>query len=951
MGVSSPAAQSAPRPRVGGAAPALKGGAAAWPRLRARLDGTAMDPPRRFCPPGPGPGVPMARGLRGLAAFSPRLPAPRPAQPPPEPSPFPAMFRALGLEERPVERPLGRGGAGGEKAAAPSGPVQLQQEEEEKGPALAALPTRGQILWRGRGIALPPKPGKAPAVPALCPPGPQPCPTPVPTLETPQAAARPTQETKPAAKGATVPLGLNFVKIHCQNEAVYQYHVTFSPEVECRSARFALLKEQHAVTGDVTAFDGSILYLPIRIPKVTVKARRKDGEEISINIQMTKVLEPSSDLCVPFYNVVFRRVMKILNMSLVKRHFFEPAQATSLQKYSLHIWPGYAVSIRRKDGGLFLMVDAIHKIIRSESVLSMMKTIHSQNQRTFQDECIKQLVGSVVMTRYNYRTYRVDDIDWDRTPKDTFTTASGQEMTFMEYYRKNYGVTIRELDQPLLVHKPKEKLMPHGGRQLDLVLLVPELSFLTGMSDLRKNSRMLKEVMREMVQSPQQHYQRLTGLLRRIRDSPDASRELQLWGLCLDTDIFRTQGHVLPVERINLRHRSFLPAEDLGWHREVAREVPIAVVSLNSWVLIYPKRLQHLGKDLLAAMRSSCGALGMQVGQPTVRELHDDRIETYVRIIQSSMGSQDNVQLLLFIIPGGRDDIYRAIKKLCCVQTPVPTQVINSHTLSGHPGKIRSVVHKVLLQINCKLGGQLWGVDIPLKQLMVVGMDIHHSRSQGMRSVIGFVASMNQTLTKWYSRVAFQMPHQEIADSLRICLSQALRRFYERNHSLPMKIVVYRDGVSDPQLDTVLKYEVPQLQKSFQTFQSYQPSLVVVVVQKQLSTNFYSLKGEEFVSPPMGTVIDHSITSPDGQDFFLLAHHSHQGCSVPTRYTCVWNTASLSSEHLQRLTFKLCHLYWNWPGTVRVPAPCKYAHRLALMVGQILHQEPSAHLIEQLFFL
>lgn len=34
-------------------------------------------------------------------------------------------------------------------------------------------------------------------------------------------------------------------------------------------------------------------------------------------------------------------------------------------------------------------------------------------------------------------------------------------------------------------------------------------------------------------------------------------------------------------------------------------------------------------------------------------------------------------------------------------------------------------------------------------------------------------------LTKWYSRVVFQMPHQEIADSLRLCLSQALKRFYE----------------------------------------------------------------------------------------------------------------------------------------------------------------------------
>lgn len=33
---------------------------------------------------------------------------------------------------------------------------------------------------------------------------------------------------------------------------------------------------------------------------------------------------------------------------------------------------------------------------------------------------------------------------------------------------------------------------PSLQRQLDLVLLVPELTFLTGLSDLRKNSRMLK---------------------------------------------------------------------------------------------------------------------------------------------------------------------------------------------------------------------------------------------------------------------------------------------------------------------------------------------------------------------------------------------------------------------------------------------------------------------------
>ncbi|NWR93370.1 PIWL2 protein, partial [Furnarius figulus] len=482
-----------------------------------------------------------------------------------------------------------------------------------------------------------------------------------------------------------------------------------------------------------------------------------------------------------------------------------------------------------------------------------------------------------------------------------------------------------------------------------IVILVPELTFLTGLSSFQKSSRTVKEVMWEMMQSPQQHYTRLTSLLHRIRDTPEASRELEGWGLYLDMDIHRTQGHILPAERINLRHRSFFPDEELSWHREATKEVPISVIPMNSWLLVYPKRLQQLAKDLVAAVRSICGAMGMQVGLPTVQELWDDRIESYIKSIRSGLGSQEKVQLLLCIIPRNRDDLYGAIKKLCCVQAPVPSQVISAQSLMGHPGKIRSVVQKVLLQINCKLGGQLWGVDIPLKQLMVVGMDIHHSRSQGMRSVIGFVASMNQYVESW------EQGRCSSCSALGIWggptpKSPSLAR-KGLNHSLPMKIVVYRDGVSDPQLDTVLKYEVPQMQKSFNTFENYQPSLVVLVVQKQISTNFYSLTGKDFMSSPPGTVLDHTITSTDWEDFFLLAHHSRQGCSIPTRYICMCNTANLSPEHLQRLTFKLCHLYWNWPGTIRVPAPCKYAHKLAFLVGQVLHHEPSAHLSEQLFFL
>lgn len=54
---------------------------------------------------------------------------------------------------------------------------------------------------------------------------------------------------------------------------------------------------------------------------------------------------------------------------------------------------------------------------------------------------------------------------------------------------------------------------------------------------------------------------------------------------------------------------------------------------------------------------------------------------------------------------------------------------------------------------------------------------------------------------------------------------------------------------------------------------------------------------------------------------------------------------------LQRLSYKLTHMYYNWPGTVRVPAPCQYAHKLAYQVGEHVHKEPSAMLEERLFYL
>lgn len=92
-----------------------------------------------------------------------------------------------------------------------------------------------------------------------------------------------------------------------------------------------------------------------------------------------------------------------------------------------------------------------------------------------------------------------------------------------------------------------------------------------------------------------------------------------------------------------------------------------------------------------------------------------------------------------------RSDRYAVIKKLCSAQIPVASQVINAKTLSK-PDKVRSIILKIALQINCKLGGSLWTVKFPFQGWMICGVDVYHGSPPN--SVCGFVASLNESISR-----------------------------------------------------------------------------------------------------------------------------------------------------------------------------------------------------------
>lgn len=85
-------------------------------------------------------------------------------------------------------------------------------------------------------------------------------------------------------------------------------------------------------------------------------------------------------------------------------------------------------------------------------------------------------------------------------------------------------------------------------------------------------------------------------------------------------------------------------------------------------------------------------------------------------------------------------------------------------------------------------------------------------------------------------------------------------------------------------------------------------------------------------NPNPGLVVDHTITRRNMYDFFLVPQSVRQGTVTPTHYIVVHDSANFSPDILQRLSYKLCFLYYNWPGTVRVPACCQVRIKMTIIM-------------------
>jgi len=777
--------------------------------------------------------------------------------------------------------------------------------------------------------------------------------------------------------GKMMELCSNYLKMVTEKDmGVFQYDVKFSPRVDNKEERYRLLNQQRDLfDGGIKMFDGAILYTRkktegLNKPAISINER---GEKYQLTFLFKRKCNPGDRQVIQLYNILFGRIFRVLKFSQHKRKYFDSQGAYNIREHNINVWPGYVTAVDQYEGGLLLQLDASFRVLRTETVRDLMRTIYIRYPSNTKPELDKALLGVSVLTRYNNKSYVIDEIDTDASVKDTFHNEKGQEISYIDYYKNQYNIEIMDKEQPLLLHRVRKKAI--GEEDIEKVIcLVPELCLLTGLTDaMRADFRVMQEVAKFTRISPQKRIESIDNFIRRVNGSEVARQILADWGLSIIPQPIKLSGRILNPETMYFggNYKEIVSSKG-DWNRAATSKPVLTAVALKKWAIFFPHRSMTDVRAFCTTMIQQAKRMGIEMSNPKPVSLDNDRNETYLREIKAVI--DPSVQLVLAVFPQMKTDRYSAVKRLCCLEMPIPSQVVNLKTISN-PKRLSAVCQKIALQINCKLGGELWACQTPFKNLMVVGIDVFHQKSQKTGSVAGVVASLNDTHSRFYSCVAQQIEGQEMIDALKTSFMEAINRYRSLNNCYPSEIVVFRDGVGDGQMETIRQHEAEQFYSLFKTIlpptssgsyqngikrtnessAGYRPGFSFVVVQKRINTRvFTALRGTTgYENPPPGTIVDHTVTRYSFKDFFLVPQSVTQGTVTPTHFVVVEesNSTLMSADNLQKLAYKLTHMYYNWPGTVRVPAPCQYAHKLVDLVGDHLRQQPSPDLNDCLYYL
>ncbi|KAF0555245.1 Piwi-domain-containing protein [Gigaspora margarita] len=431
-------------------------------------------------------------------------------------------------------------------------------------------------------------------------------------------------------------------------------------------------------------------------------------------------------------------------------------------------------------------------------------------------------------------------------------------------------------------------------------------------------------------------------------------------GMDVDRENMTIDGRVLvpPTVEFNSKsvNQTHVP-KDGRWN--LVNKIVVQGKSLENWsVLVFGSRVPEQSIDqFMRQFRETASQKGLNVSNKPKITFTNPIGNVQQALYQACLDAQFNKALppqLVFCIMEQTGPLYGEIKRIGDTILGVPTQVLLAKLVTKRGG-LDQVCANISLKVNVKLGGKNSLLSrgqlnfVSQVPTMIFGADVFHpGRGERKPSVAAVCASMDIDAVVYSGRYSVnKVPRNETIESLEDMVNDLFRAFWERNKSLPNRILFYRDGVSEGQFQHVLNIEVKAIKAVISRCYKpgSEPTLTFIIVQKRHHTRFMpenSRDGDRLGNCIPGTVIDTSIVVPHEFDFFLQSHYCLQGTARPIHYNILYDEHNFSADEIQTLTYRLCYLSARCTLSISLVPPVYYAHLIANRARHYLKWEEES---------
>ncbi|KAK0448293.1 Piwi domain-containing protein [Desarmillaria tabescens] len=356
-----------------------------------------------------------------------------------------------------------------------------------------------------------------------------------------------------------------------------------------------------------------------------------------------------------------------------------------------------------------------------------------------------------------------------------------------------------------------------------------------------------------------------------------------------------------------------------------------------------PRLNEQLCRSYLDALQRQCSLLGMTISAPVAVKLGNENnvfreLNDLVEIIHQKIGRQNNIQMILVMLPPQGDPVHTQVKQWGDVQTGILTQCFRSEKIQNANAQYWA---NVALKINARLGGYNHRVrspafdEISQKSFMIMGADVSHASPQTLRpSIASLVWSRDPHASQYIAYTRVQHPRTEGIVELKDMVKSAVLQFGFRN-PVPERILFFRDGISEGEVDSVGVREMSDVEEALKEIWLEKkvklplPKVTFLIVGKRHHIVFFPKDGglrDRTGNCKAGFVTTRGLESPLFQDFYLQSHAAIKGTSRSSHYIVVKDeNFGGNLERLHDLSYMLCHVYSKATRSVSIPAPvyCK----------------------------